>query len=327
MKWLAALFSLLLLALLTAGLAVGALWYHHHQPGHYSTEKILLIEPGTGTRAIAERLHQEGMIEEPLLYLAGTRLFQRKLMAKAGEFAFEAGLSPADIATHLHEGKSILHKVTIPEGYTVKQIKQMMESIDTLTGTFPKDIKEGTLMPDTYHFTRGSSRAEIVQQMQEAMKEFLKAEWEKRQENLPIESPKEALILASLVEKETGKPDERGEVAAVFVNRLRAGMLLQTDPTILYYMTDGTYQQERRIRRSDLKADHPYNTYVHAGLPPGPIANPGRDSIKAALNPPESDALFFVADGTGGHRFAKTLSEHNRNVAKFRRWQKQNGHR
>jgi UPF0755 protein len=220
-------------------------------------------------------------------------------------------------------GDTILHKLTIPEGLSVKQIEALMAKADGLEGEFPAGVAEGSVMPDTYFYSRGESRREKIVKMQQAMREYTNALWEKRQPDLPLASLQEAIILASIVEKETGVAEERGRIAAVFVNRLRKGMKLQTDPTVIYAATDGRYDLGRPLLRSDLQTPHPYNTYMIDGLPPGPIANPSRASIEAVLNPPASDELFFVSTGNGAHRFASTLEGHNQNVRLLREVQHQ----
>ncbi len=210
------------------------------------------------------------------------------------------------------------YRVALAEGVTSWQVVEGLKGIDLLTGDLPEVPAEGTLAPDSYELREGESRQALVERMQAAQEAILAAAWQNRAEDLPLESPEEALILASIVEKETGVPEERGQVASVFVNRLRQGMRLQTDPTVIYGLTNGEGVLGRGLRRSELRRETPYNTYVIDGLPPTPIANPGRASIEAALNPAETEYLFFVADGTGGHAFAETLDEHNRNVARWR---------
>jgi len=219
----------------------------------------------------------------------------------------------------LIEGDAILYSVTIPEGWTSLQTVERLRATDELTGELTEIPPEGSLMPDTYRFARNTSRSDIIARMRTAQEEFLNKVWPTRDADLPIETKEEALILASIVEKETGLADERSKVAGVFINRLRKGMRLQSDPTIIYGLVGGRASLGRPIYRSEIVKETPYNTYVIKGLPPTPIANPGRAAIEAVLRPQETDAIYFVADGTGGHAFATTLAEHNRNVAQWRK--------
>ena len=217
-------------------------------------------------------------------------------------------------------GRTLFYKVSMPEGFTSWQVMERLKANEILVGEIESPPSEGQLLPDTYLFTRGSTRQSIIDQMSSAQKKFIEEKWPARAEGLPFKTPEEALILASIVEKETGQADERAQVAAVFVNRMRRGMRLQSDPTIIYGITRGQGKLDRPIRRSDIREKTDYNTYQIDGLPPTPIANPGRASIEAVLNPVETKHLYFVADGTGGHVFAKTLAEHNANVKKWRSW-------
>ncbi|MGE0408199.1 MAG: endolytic transglycosylase MltG, partial [Amphiplicatus sp.] len=236
----------------------------------------------------------------------------------AGEYRLPAGASLFDVIELLVEGKSILHYFTAPEGRTTAQILRLIEDNDVLIGNITLTPHEGELLPETYAFTRGEDRDDMIRRMMKAQDALLDSLWEARALELPFTTREEAVILASIVEKETGKPDERARIAAVFVNRLKRGMRLESDPTIIYGLTGGE-PLGRGLRMSELRKETPYNTYVIRGLPPTPIANPGRASIEAVLNPLETDELFFVADGAGGHAFAATVAEHNRNVAKWRR--------
>lgn len=240
---------------------------------------------------------------------------------KAGEYAIASRASMADIMTILASGKSIEHKITAAEGLTSAMIYDLVKNDPELTGDMGEQPAEGTLLPETYLFIRGTTRADIVERMREAQKKFLDAQWEARAPDLPIRSKRDALILASIVEKETALPEERRHIAAVFVNRLRLGMKLQSDPTIIYGLTKG-YPLGRGIRESELLGATPYNTYVIAGLPPTPICNPGKDAIAAVLNPESSNDLYFVASGAGGHVFS-SIAEHEKNVANLRRFEHQ----
>ncbi len=219
----------------------------------------------------------------------------------------------------LQTGKTVVRRITVAEGLTVAEVMDRLYQTEGLEGDITTRVSEGTLLPETYHFSYGDSRDAMVLRMRTAMDKAFEELWNRRARNLPYETAADALVMASIIEKETARADERARVAGVFVNRLRRGMRLQSDPTVVYGVTDGTGALGRPIRRSDLNNPHPFNTYVHKGLPPKPIANPGRASIEAALNPAATDDLYFVADGEGGHAFARTLTEHNRNVARWRR--------
>lgn len=315
-----------LLILSTAVIAViGGLAVHHYLSDSTLEEpKLVLIERGKGVSAIAQKLESEGVITQPVLFKIAGR-FGESL--KAGEYQFPAHVSMAEAIRMMQEGEVFDRKVTIPEGYTSYQIVKLLNAREDLEGTISENNipEEGSLLPNTYHFVGGETPQDIIARMQAAMTKTLDELWEGRAANLPVKTKEEALILASVIEKETGVPSERGRVAGVFVNRLKRGIALQTDPTVIYAITKGKIQDEgkgplgRRLLSKDLQIDSPYNTYKNRGLPPGPIANPGRDSIAAALNPEVHEYIFFVADGTGGHVFAKTLAEHNRNVANWRK--------
>lgn len=321
--------ALLVLILLGAALAGGALYYGHHlfhAPGPADKEAVVLIEPGMGVKAIAARLAQRDLIGDGRLFSFGVQAYGADAELKAGEYAIPPQASMAEIMEILKSGQSILYQVTVPEGMSAVQVVDILQADDVLTGGIEDPPEEGRLLPETYSFTRGTTRAEILAQMRAAQDALLEDLWAERDPSVPLESPYEALILASIVEKETGIAEERPLVASVMVNRLRRGMRLQSDPTIIYPITEGR-PLGRRIRRSEIDAVNDYNTYTRDGLPLTPIAMPGRESIEAVLNPPETDYLFFVADGTGGHVFAETLAEHNRNVAAYRRIQRENGER
>lgn len=288
------------------------------RPGPLTAEKTLLIPPKSGLQAIADTLEREGVIDDRYVFVGGVALYRRSGELKAGEYAFAPGLSMREVMDLLVSGKSILHQITIPEGLTSRQIVDRIKADPTLVGEIDALPAEGSLLPETYSFTRGTTRAQIVEQMKTAHDRALAAIWKTRDTTLPIRDERQFVTLASIVEKETGKADERPRVAAVFVNRLRKGMRLQSDPTIIYGIVGGQGTLGRAITRADIEAETPYNTYRFAGLPPGPIANPGRAALEAVAQPSETDDLYFVADGTGGHVFASTLAAHNRNVAKWR---------
>ncbi len=281
-------------------------------------ETVILLPKGIGVRAICKKLEAEGLISDARLFEIGIRLQKADTRLKAGEYGIKSGASMAEISEILQSGKSILHKITIPEGLTSAQIIRLIVADPVLTGKVDGAPEEGALLPETYLFTRGMTREQLVLQMRTAHDELLMGLWDQRAENLPFDTKEEAVILASIVEKETGVSAERPRVASVFVNRLRRGIRLQSDPTVIYGLTGGE-PLRRGIRRSELDRVTDYNTYIVDGLPPTPIANPGRASLQAVLQPAETKDLYFVADGTGGHVFASTLSQHQRNVAKWRR--------
>jgi UPF0755 protein len=238
---------------------------------------------------------------------------------RAGEYSFSPGASVNEVLEKITSGKTVVHRLTIPEGTTSREVLLEIEALTTLSGPLPPVPLEGMILPETYHFSRGDSREELLKRMSDAMTDAAAELWEDRADGLPFNSIEEAIILASIVEKETAVAEERGLVAGVFINRLRRGMRLQSDPTVVFGITLGKAPLGRALRRSDLKQSTPYNTYLVDGLPPGPIANPGRESLEAVLNPAATKFLYFVADGSGGHAFAETLGEHNRNVAHWRK--------
>lgn len=308
--------------------AVGA-WLFHREftaPGPLVEETALVIPRGASIRAIANLLEKEGVVTEAMVFLLGVRGLGGDRPLVAGEYAFNPAMSARDAMRLIQSGKVVARNLTVPEGLTVLSVMRLITAADTLEGELlPADeVEEGTLLPETYQYVRGEQRAAVLARMRSAMKASLDELWQTRSADTgPLKSPQEALILASIVERETGQPEERSRVAAVFLNRLRRGMRLQSDPTVVYGLSNGTGTIGRPLSRADLAVDHPFNTYVHTGLPPAPIANPGRDSLAAVMQPAPSKDLYFVADGTGGHAFAQTLKEHNRNVARWRRLQRQ----
>ncbi len=309
-----------LAVLAIAALGVGGyLGYREaHKPGPAREDVTVLLAQGSSVSAIADDLEDAGVIRYPELFTAVVRVRGAENDVKAGEYEIPAGASVNDIIDQLIEGKSILHYFTAPEGLTTAQILRLVAADDVLTDDLTVTPEEGELLPETYAFTRGESRDEMVQRMMAAQDALLDALWDDRATELPLETKEDAVILASIVEKETGVAEERARIAGVFINRLKRGMRLESDPTIIYGLTQGE-PLGRGLRVSELRGETPYNTYIIRGLPPTPIANPGADSIMAVLNPAETDELFFVADGTGGHAFARTNREHERNVAAWRR--------
>jgi UPF0755 protein len=304
-----------------AAIAGGA-WFWEQQnwqaAGPLPAYKVVMVKPGDHVATISENLQKSGVIANANLFRIGLRLRNQQTGLKAGEYGFPAHVSMADVTGILVAGKSIEHKLTAAEGLTSQMIYDIVKKDSVLVGDAGTVPEEGTLLPETYLFTRGMTRVQMLDKMREAQKKLMDAQWPARIGNLPIKTPQEAIILASIVEKETGIPEERRHIAAVFENRLRLGMKLQSDPTIIYGITKG-YPIGRRIRQSEIDAKTPYNTYAIPGLPVGPICNPGKDAILAVLNPAGSDDLYFVADGTGGHVFAATMAEHEKNVANWRK--------
>ncbi len=302
--------------------AAGLTYYsinYFQNPGSSQEDKTLVIANGSSLKSIAYNLSNAGIIKHPELFYIILRVNGAGNSLKAGEYSFPAGISPVDAFEKLANADVIVHKITIPEGLMTFQILKHIQKAEYMTGAVPENIREGTLLPETYDYYYGDSREKLVKRMQNAMIKALNNLWEKREKDSPIKNKKELLTLASIVEKETGIPEERGRVAAVFINRLNKKMRLQTDPTVIYSITKGKYVLERPLRTKDLQMQDEYNTYRNSGLPPGPIANPGYAAIESVTNPLKTDEIYFVADGTGGHKFAKTLSEHNRNVRKWRK--------
>lgn len=286
-------------------------------PGPMQEEKTVIIPRGSSVRQIARLLDENGVILHPLLFRATSRLMAKDQL-KAGEYAFAPGLTILDVTAMIREGKTVLRQVTVPEGLTSFEVTTLLRNEVALSGDIAAVPEEGSLLPETYNYAFGDTRASVIERMKNDQKALMETLWPAREENLPLKSPKEALILASIVEKETGKlADERPLVASVFINRLRLNMPLQSDPTVIYALTGGASALGRSLCRADLLTPSPMNTYVQQGLPPTPIANPGRAAIEAVLHPAKSDYLYFVANGTGGHSFAINLEEHNKNVAKW----------
>jgi UPF0755 protein len=290
--------------------------------GPLQSDKVVVIPRNTGTGEIAQILKQEGVIEQPLLFQAYAYMNRQRGQLKAGEFQFKAGTSVDEAIDTLIQGKAILHTVTVPEGLTSEQIVARLYEHEILTGDVTETPREGSLLPDTYKFERGTTRQQIINTMQTAQRQAVEQIWQRRSPELPIKSPQELVIMASIVEKETGRADERTRVAGVFINRLMKRMKLQSDPTIVYGLVGGKGTLGRGILRGEIEAATPYNTYVVEGLPPGPIANPGRAALEAVANPSRTKDLYFVADGSGGHAFAETYEQHQRNVGRWRQIEK-----
>jgi UPF0755 protein len=279
--------------------------------------------PRGGIRDTADLLMREGVIDQPYLFIVGALLMKSQHDLKYGEYKFVKGASLRDVVDTIIEGKVVQHAFTLAEGLTSDQIVQRLTESDILAGNIRDVPREGTLLPETYRFVRGTTREQVIRRMQQDQRRVLQEIWERRNPDLPIRTPEQLVTLASIIEKETGKTEERTRVAAVFVNRLRQRMKLQSDPTIIYGLVGGKGSLGRPIMKSEIEQPTPYNTYVIDGLPPGPIANPGRASLEAAANPARTKELFFVADGTGGHAFADTYDQHQKNVARLRALEQQ----
>jgi len=288
--------------------------------GPLTATTVVVVPPAAGTGAIADLLEKKGVISDGSTFAMAVKLGGQAEKLKAGEYEFEPGISMREVADEITDGRTVQHRITFPEGWSSDQVVHRLLEDQILTGKIAAIPDEGSLLPETYSYSRGSTtREQILDQMKKAMERRVADVWAHRTPGLPLASAKEMVVLASIVEKETGKADERPRVAAVFINRLKKGMRLETDPTVLYGLYGGkAWLEGRTITRTDLASATPYNTYRIAGLPPGPICNPGRAALEAVANPSRTDELFFVADGTGGHVFARTLDEHNRNVQRWR---------
>jgi UPF0755 protein len=312
-------FSLFLIAALVAA------WSVFYAPGPAAREgdtTVVALPSGAGVSAIAANLKAAGVIRSTDMFKAAVALTGADRRLRAGEYEVPSGASLRSVIILLVEGRVVRHYVTLPEGWSSAQAVDILMNQTILTGAVAETPEEGSLWPDTYEVSRGETRASVVGRMKRARDENLARLWAQRGPNSVVRSPDEAMILASIVEKETGVASERPRVAAIFSNRLRAGMRLESDPTIVYGITKGR-PLGRGIRRSELDRQTEWNTYQIDGLPPTPIANPGREAIAAVLNPPRTDELFFVADGTGGHAFARTYDEHLANVARWRNIERQ----
>ena len=279
----------------------------------------MVIAPRTGAVRTLSQLHAAGLVPPMIVTALPVVMSHQYSALKAGEYHFEPGLTPAQIIAQIARGDVVIHKITIPEGWNMYQLRAALMAEPLLTGELPPHVAEGSALPDTMHFTRGEARSIVLERMHKAQTEMLAKLWSTREANLPIATPAEAVTLASIVEKETGLASERPLVAGVFINRLRQGIMLQSDPTVVYGIEakQNGAPMGRPLSRADLMTDTPYNSYTRPGLPPTPICNPGKAAIEAVLHPAVTDALYFVATGTGGHFFAPTLAEHERNVAAY----------
>jgi len=313
------------IALVVVGSPMWLAWRGFVGPSEIPERTTVLIAEGSGLNSIANQLERENLVADALMFRVGVELHRKSSALKAGEYEIPRHASMRQIMRILVDGKPILHPITIFEGMTSWEVVEHLKLQPVLTGSVPIVPAEGTLLPAPYLVTRGTSRQEGVDRMRKAQRKVISDLWDDRAEGLPFDTIEEALVLASIVEKETGQGNERDKAASVFVNRLNLGMRLQSDPTIIYGITNGEGPLGRRIRRSEIRAVTPYNTYQIDGLPPTPICNPGAAAIEAVLNPADTEYLFFVADGTGGHAFARTNREHERNVRVWRQIQRERG--
>lgn len=311
---------------LFATLMGGALYLGHSMlvaEGPLRATKTVVIPRGAGPVTMAKVLQEEGIISHARLFRIALMVDPSPKPIKAGEYEVPARTSMQALVELLQSGKVVQRRLTVPEGVTTAEVLELVRKTEALTGEITLDVKEGDLLPETYFYSRDDTRDGLLSRMKEEMEKTLDAAWRKRAPGLPLANRREALVLASIIEKETAIPAERARVAAVFINRLRRRMKLESDPTTIYGLTAGKAPLNRELTRADLQSTSPYNTYAVTGLPPGPICNPGRASIVAATNPARDRSLYFVADGQGGHAFATTLLEHNRNVARWREIQRE----
>lgn len=316
--------SFLLVVLVAGAFGVIAMMHKLKEPGPLTQDKIVYLPPGGETSEMIAQLQREGVIDNPSLMYYTLLVTGARNKIKPGEYLFKTRVSLREAIDEMIAGRQVMHSFTAPEGLTSEQIVQRLRENDMLAGDIAETPKEGALLPDTYKFPRGFPRARLIAKMQEDQRKLVEQIWAKRDADLPVRSPRELVTLASIVEKETGKTEERPRVAAVFVNRLRKHMRLQSDPTIIYGLVGGKGSLGRGILRSEIEKYTPYNTYAIDGLPPGPIANPGRAALEAVAHPAATDDLYFVADGTGGHVFANSLANHSRNVQQWRRIEQDN---
>lgn len=314
--------NIIVLFLLFLGIIIWQTKTRIYQPGPLRENAYVVITKGSGTSAVAKDLADAGVIRSPYLFKLAARIFGLDKKLKAGEYLFSPMISMEQAIKKLSSGDIVYRKITLPEGLTSAQMLDIINNEPLLSGNITETVSEGELLPETYSFTRGDTKDTIIRRAKQAMTKTLDEAWSNRQQPLPVKTPQQLLILASIIEKETAIDTERELVASVFVNRLTKGMKLQTDPTVIYALTLGKKDLGRLLTRKDLTIDSPYNTYKYYGLPPAPICNPGRASLLAAANPQFSSYLYFVADGTGGHNFAVSLKEHNNNVKNWKKVQK-----
>lgn len=312
-RWFAALLMLL------SVLSFGFVWDYVDRLGPEQSGVTVVFPRGSSLREISEVLSRAGVVRYPSVFMYVARVLRGDRFLLAGEYHFSGAITPRAVVHALMSGDTVVRKITFAEGLTSQQVVDLLSQAGGLMGDINQPVEEGSLLPDTYHYSYGDTRQSIIDRMREGMRDHLAQAWEGRSASLPFEHSYDALILASIVEKETGVASERGQVASVFINRLRKQMRLQTDPTVIYGLAPGAGGVSRPLTKQDLAVDSPYNTYKHFGLPPTPIANPGMASIHAVLHPAQTDDLYFVADGDGGHNFSRSLREHNKNVQLFRK--------
>lgn len=311
--------GMLSLIVILSLIAVGVFFYVERQivaPGPLSEDKVVIVRGGSTD--VIEQLDRDGVIDKPFLLALYLQVTGKAAKIKAGEYLFKKEVSLTDVTEVLIEGKSVLHAITVPEGRTSQQIVEILLQEESLVGEVPVIPKEGSLLPETYKVERGMARAQLLDRMSQDFAKLVKEVWARRAPDLPLSSPQELVTLASVVEKETAKADERPRIAGVFINRLQRGMKLQSDPTIIYGLVGGVGTLGRPISKADIELATPYNTYTVPALPAGPICNPGRAALEAVANPSKTKELYFVADGTGGHVFAETYDQHQKNVQRWR---------
>ena len=311
-------FLIMLAGAIVTGVSGLYAYTEYSTPGPLAENKVVMVDSGKSVTEIGAALEQNGVISNGRIFALMAELTGQRTKLKAGEYAFPKGASMAEVIALIASGKAVTYKISIPEGFTSQMALDRVNANEVLAGDPAALPPEGSILPDTYVFRRGMTRQKLVQDMQAAQAKLLAELWDKRKPVPAIETPEQAVTLASIVEKETARADERPVIASVFINRLDKGMRLQSDPTIIYGIVGGKGRLDRPLNKADIDAETPYNTYRIKGLPPGPIANPGRAALEAVLNPEDTDKLYFVADGTGGHAFAATLEEHNRNVKNWR---------
>jgi UPF0755 protein len=318
-----AVFTVLILVavIIAGGFFLGK--HRFEEPGPLAEDKVVNIPPRSGIRDIADLLVKEGVIDHYLTFIAGSLLAKTHDELRFGEYQFAKQASLHDVLNTLVSNKVVQHQVTVAEGLTSEQIVQRLLEADMLAGNIREIPREGSLLPESYRFPRGTPRDQVILRMQQAQKRIIQEVWDHRAPDLPLRTQEQLVTLASIVEKETGRADERSRIAAVFVNRLKQRMKLQSDPTIIYGLVGGKGTLGRPILRSEIEQPTPYNTYVIEGLPPGPIANPGRAALEAVANPARTKELYFVADGAGGHSFSESLDQHQRNVSRLRALEQQ----
>ncbi len=319
--------TVLLFVMVSAGALTLLVGHLYTRPGPLTVSQTVVVPKGTSSNKIADELEQEGVVSSRwafmINYLVQSRLHPDTVSLKHGEYLFKPGASIREVIEVLSEGKAVQYKVTIPEGLTSQQIVERLKSEENLSGDITEVPPEGALLPETYSIEKGMPRQELLERMQLKQKQVVERAWERRRKDLPFRTPEEAVVMASIIEKETGRADERDRIAGVFVNRLSKGMPLQSDPTILYGIYGGGVQWGKPIMQTEKETKNDHNTYQMKGLPATPICNPGRPALEAALNPSEHGELFFVADGSGGHIFSATLKEHNAAVANWRKTEKE----